>query len=240
MARPFTRLRDHRHGGGERDARTVLRRWTIGAALIVLVGVGVSWMFASAASRVNAQHSRELFRLDANQVGANMNLEVEHETDLLIGAAAFFKDHPGRNAAAFQRWTEDVHAVQRYPELIALVEMQARPSLTGCPRITFAGPAWITRFSAIGSRAICDNTNSLALARGTDRQRVYGIDLLGKRFLDVDLPVYDSSSVPSTAADPLPIPRAHVISICRPAMWAANAPASWATATPPAHTVTGP
>ncbi|HEX3617528.1 MAG TPA: EAL domain-containing protein [Solirubrobacteraceae bacterium] len=172
----------------------------IGSLLLALVGVGVSCAFAFGAARTSAQHSRELFRLDANQVDANMDLEVEHETDLLVAAAAFLKNHPTQNAAAFQRWTQDVHAVRRYPELIALVEMRPTPDLTGCPETTFAGPAWITRFSAIGSRAICQSENSRTLARGSAKQLIYGIDMLGMRFLGENVPVYSTASVPKTAA----------------------------------------
>jgi diguanylate cyclase (GGDEF)-like protein len=199
MGRPFARS-GIGHRDGEPNARILLRRWTIGALLLVLVGVGVSLIFALGAARTSAQRSRELFRLDANQVDANMDLEVEHETDLLVAAAAFLKDHPAQNASAFRRWTQDVHAVKRYPELIALVEIRTTPTLTGCPETTFAGPEWITRFSAIGSKAICRTTNSRTLARGNPKQMIYGIDMLGMRFLGENMPVYSTESVPKTAA----------------------------------------
>jgi diguanylate cyclase (GGDEF)-like protein len=171
-----------------------------GALLLVLVGVSVSLIFALGAARTNAQRSRELFRLDANQVDANMDLEVGHETDLLVAAAAFLKDHPAQNAAAFQRWTQDVHAVKRYPELIALAEIRTTPGLKGCPQTNFAGPQWIARFGAIGNRAICQTTHQRVLARGNPKQLIYGIDMLGMRFLGENLPVYSTESVPKTAA----------------------------------------
>jgi diguanylate cyclase (GGDEF)-like protein len=177
-----------------------LRRWTIGAVLLVLVGVGVSLVFAHGAARTDAQHSRELFRLDAAQVAANMDLDVQRETDLLVAAAAFVKDHPAGAAASFQRWTREVSAVKRYPELIALADMRPASTARGCPRTTFAGPAWITRFSALGSEAICKGTSTLGLERGSETQAVFGFDMLGLRFIGEDAPVYRTAELPPTPA----------------------------------------
>jgi diguanylate cyclase (GGDEF)-like protein len=168
--------------------------------LLVLVGAGGSWLAASNTAHSHAHSSLESFQANAAQVDANMDLEVEHETDLLFGAAAFVKEHPSENPSAFRRWAEEVHAVKRYPELIALAEIHATPGLTGCPETTFAGPAWITRFSSVASIAVCKSTDSLALARDNDMHEIYGISMFGMRFLDEDMPVYATSSVPATAA----------------------------------------
>jgi diguanylate cyclase (GGDEF)-like protein len=203
MGQPTDRARA-KHRRGRRHARhkvnRLVRRWAIGAALLVLAGVGGSWWAASDMAHGHAQRSRTAFRSGAAQVDANMDLEVEHETDLLVGAAAFLKEHPDQNAAGFRRWTSEVRAVKRYPELIALAELRPTPGLKGCPETTFAGPAWITRFSAIGSRAICDGTNSLRLARDNDSQMVYGVNMLRMRFLGEAVPVYSTTKVPATAA----------------------------------------
>jgi diguanylate cyclase (GGDEF)-like protein len=199
MAKQFARLRDG-HRDGELNARILVRRWTIGAALLVVLGVGVSLVFALGAAHADAQHSRELFRLDAAQVADNMDLEVQRETDLLVAAAAFVKDHPSSAAAGFQRWTREVSAVKRYPELIALADMRPASNLRGCPQTTFAGPAWITRFSALGSKAICKGTSSLGLEHGTETQAVFGFEMLGLRFIGEDAPVYRTAAVPATAA----------------------------------------
>lgn len=169
--------------------------------LLVLVGAAVSVMFAHGAAQTDAQHSRELFHLDAAQVAANMDLEVQRETDLLVAAAAFVKEHPSGAAASFRRWTNEVKAVRRYPELIALADMRPASTLRGCPRTTFAGPAWITRFSALGSEAICKGTSSLGLASGSENQVVFGLDMLGLRFIGEDIPVYRTAVTPATEAE---------------------------------------
>jgi diguanylate cyclase (GGDEF)-like protein len=199
MAKPFARLRDG-HRDGERNTRILVRRWTIGATLLVLLGVAVSLMFAHGAAHADAQHSRELFHLDAAQVAGNMDLEVQRETDLLVAAAAFVKDHPSSAAAGFERWTREVSAVKRYPELIALADMRPAATVRGCPRTTFAGPAWITRFSALGSAAICKGTSTLGLEHGSETQAVFGFEMLGLRFIGEDAPVYRTAEVPPTAA----------------------------------------
>jgi diguanylate cyclase (GGDEF)-like protein len=199
MGRPFARLRNG-HQDGERNARILLRRWTTGAVLLVLIGVGVSWIFAAGAARESSQRSRELFWLDATQVAGNMNLEVLHETDLLVGAAAFVKEHPSDSASSFRQWAAQVHAVKRYPELIALADMRPGANPSACPRTTFAGPSWITRFSAVGSQSICKSTNTLGLARGNQEQKIFGFDMLGLRFIGEDVPVYSTVDRPATAA----------------------------------------
>ena len=167
-------------------------------ALLALGGAGGSWLVAADTAHSHAHSSQQSFAADAAQVDANMDLEVEHETDLLVGAAAFIKEHPDGGPAAFQRWTDEVHAVKRYPELIALAEMHAAPDLTGCPETSFVGPGWIRRFSSVASLAICKGTNSLSLARDNDAQQIYGVDMLGMRFLGEDVPVYRTSSTPTT------------------------------------------
>jgi diguanylate cyclase (GGDEF)-like protein len=178
----------------------LVRRWAVGVAVLALGGAGGSWLVATGTAHSHAHSSQQSFAAGAAQVDANMDLEVEHETDLLVGAAAFIKEHPDGGPAAFQRWTGEVHAVKRYPELIALAEMHAAPDLKGCPETSFVGPAWIRRFSTLASIAICRGTDSLSLARDNHAQQIYGVDMLGMRFLGEDVPVYRTSFTPRTSA----------------------------------------
>ena len=186
---------------GKRNTKLLVRRWMVGMVLLVLVGTGCSWFAAHNTAQSHAQHSREAFRAAAAQVDANMDLEVEHETDLLVGASAFVQNHPAQNPAAFRRWTRQVSAVRRYPELIALAEMRPTPDLEGCPRVTFAGPSWITRFSTIGTKAMCAGSNSVAQLLNRPGQPIYGIHMLGLSFLAEEVPVYRTIAVPTTVAE---------------------------------------
>ena len=192
--------RDANSHGSERARDSLLRRWTVGVVVLALAGICISLVTAHRAAHDSAQHAREEFRLAAAQVDGNLDLEVEHETDLLVGVAAFMQDHRGVQPAAFRHWTAEVHAVKRYPELIALAEMQATPGLTGCPRTTFAGPAWITRFSGLASRSICTGTNTMELATERDKVVNFGFQLLGLRFVGEYVPVYRTLSPPTTLA----------------------------------------
>jgi diguanylate cyclase (GGDEF)-like protein len=189
-----------RRSTARRDATVLVRRWAIGTLLLVCFGVTASWLAARDTARSHAHQSRELFGLNAAQVASHLDLEVQHETDLLVGAAAFVREHPVDNSAAFQRWIREVHAIRRYPEMIALAELRPAPNLTGCPRATFAGPAWITRFRAIAGTAICRVVDSRELADIGAKLMITGSNMLGMRFIDEDAAVYRTGSAPRTAS----------------------------------------
>jgi diguanylate cyclase (GGDEF)-like protein len=191
--------RDAAHEDGERKTRTLLRRWALGMVLLALAGIGASWIAARGAAQVDAQHSREVFRLAAAQVDANLKLEVQHETDLLTGAAAFLQEHPGTRTDTFPRWAADVHARKRYPELIALVEIRPSP-YGGCPLVNFAAANWGTTFSALGSQEICSSTYGLQGNRDSGRMVDFGYDMVGLRFMGAAVPVYRTATVPTTVA----------------------------------------
>ena len=169
-------------------------------ALLALAGVCASWTLPRRAAQINAQHSREVFRLAAAQVDANLDLEVQHETDLLTGAAAFLEEHRDRRTDAFGQWAADVHARKRYPELIALVEIRPAPGrFGGCPVVTFAAADWASTYGALGSADVCSSTYGL---QATDSGKMvnFGYDLVGLRFMGAAVPVYRTASVPSTLA----------------------------------------
>jgi len=187
------------HTSGERAREARVRRWAIGMVLLALAGVAASWLAARRTSQTNAQRSHAVFTLAAAQVTANMNLDVQHETDLLTGAAAFMREHPGHQPLVFRRWTGDIRAVKRYPELIALAEIQPPLRRGSCPAVTFAGPIWITRFAALGSRSICTDAADGSLATNSGVS-IFGLNMVGMRFLAEDEAVYRTVTVPPTAA----------------------------------------
>jgi diguanylate cyclase (GGDEF)-like protein len=191
----------HPTGEGERARKLLLRRWAVGMVLLALAGVAISWASAASTAHDAAQHSREVFRLDATQVTANMDLAVQHETDLLVGVMAFMREHRGERQADFQRWTTDIRALERYPELIAAIEMRPPAQSQACPQATFAGPSWITRFSALGETAICSGLASLARTRDNGRLTTFGSAMAGVRFIGASVPVYRTPTVPPTLAE---------------------------------------
>ncbi len=63
------------------------------------------------------------------EIAATLNLAIEHEQDLAISAGAFIVENPNASESSFIRWVDDVDAFQRYPEILAVAEVDiVRPS----------------------------------------------------------------------------------------------------------------
>jgi diguanylate cyclase (GGDEF)-like protein len=115
------------------------RRWMLGALALLLIGVVATFVGARALARSQAESSHSAFRLASNQVVANFNLEIAHETDLLFAEAAFLHQSPSMAPAEFWRWAQDDRVKQRFPELVGIGELRL------IPRAQL--PAWIRRLS---------------------------------------------------------------------------------------------
>ncbi len=72
---------------------------------------------ATAVARSDASNERMAFHLSSSEVAASLKQTIQHEEDLVVAAAAFVRGNAGATPAAFDRWTESVDAMQRYPEL---------------------------------------------------------------------------------------------------------------------------
>jgi diguanylate cyclase (GGDEF)-like protein len=86
-------------------------------ALLVLAGVLASVLGAREMARSNADKARLAFNLTSAEIASTLKLAIQHEEDLVVGASAFVTGNPNASPADFDRWTESVHALQRYPEL---------------------------------------------------------------------------------------------------------------------------
>jgi diguanylate cyclase (GGDEF)-like protein len=111
----------------------------LGALVLLLIGVGATVVGAQALARSDAENSRSAFRLASNQVVANFNLEIAHETDLLYAEGAFLHQSPSMAPAEFWRWAQDARVKQRFPELVGIGELRL------IPRAHL--PTWIRRLS---------------------------------------------------------------------------------------------
>jgi diguanylate cyclase (GGDEF)-like protein len=105
------------------DSATFARRriaWALGALLLVALGSTIALLAATADSRRGAADARHRFEATSAQVAAGLQLALQHEQDLTIGAGAFISENPRANNAQFTRWVKAVRALQRYAEVLEL------------------------------------------------------------------------------------------------------------------------
>lgn len=110
LARP-TLARLRRLGPGRKGV------WASITALLVLTGALASVLGARAVARSDADQGRLAFHLASAEIASTLKLAIQHEEDLVVSASAFITGNPNATPADFDRWTESVHAMQRYPEL---------------------------------------------------------------------------------------------------------------------------
>jgi diguanylate cyclase (GGDEF)-like protein len=99
--------------------------WSVVAVAIVLGGTLGSVLGARAVARSGAENARLAFHLSSTEIASTLTLAIQHEEDLIVSASAFVTGSPHASPAAFDRWAQAVHAMQRYPELrnLGLVEL---------------------------------------------------------------------------------------------------------------------
>src|SRR5438105_9525367 len=115
--------------GGLRRLKTLGRGhksvWAAGAALLVLAGTLASLVGARSVAHSDVDKARLAFHLASAEIASSLKQAIQHEEDLVVGASAFVRGNPNASPADFDRWSESVYAMQRYPELqnIGLVEL---------------------------------------------------------------------------------------------------------------------
>jgi diguanylate cyclase (GGDEF)-like protein len=131
-------------GQGRLGARLRGRRglWTSLAAVLVLGGTLGSALAARAVARSGASNARMAFHLASTEIASTLTLAIQHEEDLIVSASAFVTGSPHASPAAFDRWAEAVHAMQRYPELhnLGLVTLVPASQLAGFEARLAAAP----------------------------------------------------------------------------------------------------
>ncbi len=186
-----------------RHYRRCLRsRRCIAVVALVLGGICVSVVGARDAARAAAQHSRQAFRLDANQVDGAMDLAVQHETDLLTAAGAFLQVNPTAPASLFARWAADVGVLKHYPEIVTLSLIRPVAGSPGaCPLVAMVGLLWTRAQRAAGNRDICERMRSLQASAATGRLSDFGYSLSpGVSLYGESVPVYRTAALPPTIA----------------------------------------
>jgi diguanylate cyclase (GGDEF)-like protein len=91
--------------------------WAAVAAVLMLAGTLGAALGARAVARSDADKARLAFHLASAEIASSLKQAIQHEEDLVVSASAFVSGNPSASPADFDRWSESVHALQRYPEL---------------------------------------------------------------------------------------------------------------------------
>jgi diguanylate cyclase (GGDEF)-like protein len=105
-----------------------LRGWVAAAAIIAIAGTLASVLGARSIAHADHDKARLNFHLASSQIGSALTLAIQHEEDLVLSAGAFIASNPHAPATAFERWTEAVQPLHRYPELQGVGLVQTIPA----------------------------------------------------------------------------------------------------------------
>ena len=188
--------------------------WIAIAVVVVIIGILGSYFGARNLAKGDAQQAHQNLQTSSLEIASAFNLAIQHEQDLAISAGAFIVENPNASESSFIRWVMNVDAFRRYPEILAVAEVEVvRPSQLRA----FAARAMITEkdskapsqtftLTPPGKRAFYCLV-SVEHARGALPEIPIGLDLcdssLGPELLqarDSGKPVYAPDPLGSTSA----------------------------------------
>ena len=97
--------------------------WLIAAAMITLIAALGSVLGSREVAVNDAQSSRHLFDASSANIVSTLNLDIEHEQDLVVTMGAYFVTFPDANQHQFRQWMTSLKALRRYPELRGVAEV---------------------------------------------------------------------------------------------------------------------
>ncbi len=116
MSEPLFRGPDHKS----------LRRgfWIAIAVVVVALGSLGAFLGAGNLSNSDVQQAHANLQTSTAEIASALNLAIQHEQDLAISAGAYIVENPNASESSFLRWVNDVDAFQRYPEILAVAEVE--------------------------------------------------------------------------------------------------------------------
>jgi len=87
---------------------------------LLLIGALLSTFVATQAARADGDASHKAFLSLSSEVASSLRLETQHEEDLLLSGGAYLAGNPRVSETAFRRWSDALHALSRYPELLGM------------------------------------------------------------------------------------------------------------------------
>src|SRR5690349_7452353 len=103
-----------------RRGRRPVAVWATVATAIALAGCAGSFLAARGHARDDARRSQLAERSTSKALASDIQLALQHESDLVVASAAFLSEHPDASEGQFGFWAEAVRALDRYPELIGI------------------------------------------------------------------------------------------------------------------------
>jgi diguanylate cyclase (GGDEF)-like protein len=94
--------------------------WGALGALLILAGSTGAIFAALGAAHNAANNSRKAFVASSEVISSTLQLAIQHEQDLIIGAGGFIVGSPNATNSQFGRWGNSVQAFARYPELVSI------------------------------------------------------------------------------------------------------------------------
>ena len=103
--------------------------WIAIAVGVVTIGFLGSYFGAKNLAQSDVQQAHQNLQTSSVEIASALNLAIQHEQDLAISAGAFNVENPNASESSFINWVNDVEAFQRYPEILAVAEVEVvRPS----------------------------------------------------------------------------------------------------------------
>jgi diguanylate cyclase (GGDEF)-like protein len=103
--------------------------WIAIAVGVVAIGFLGSFFGAKNLAKDDVQRDHQNLQTSSVEIASALNLAIQHEQDLAISAGAFNVENPNASESSFLRWVNDVDAFRRYPEILAVAEVEiVRPS----------------------------------------------------------------------------------------------------------------
>ena len=90
------------------------------AVLLVIGGIAGSVVSADWIARTGGAQSHEVFTSSSSDIAARLQLELQHEQDLIVSASGFVAGSPAASDAQFGNWARSVDAFGRYPEVVGI------------------------------------------------------------------------------------------------------------------------
>ncbi len=98
--------------------------WITISVGVVLIGCLTSYLGANNLAQNAAQRARANLQTTTAEISSTLNLAIQHEQDLAISAGAYIVENPNASESSFIRWVNNVDAFQRYPEILAVAEVE--------------------------------------------------------------------------------------------------------------------